>query len=244
MRLTDFKILTFDCYGTLIDWESGILAAMRPLLGRLGGKVSDDTALQEFARHESTTQNAEPSLNYRKVLAKTYRALAADWSATLADGEAERFGNSVPDWPAFADSAESLAYLKQHYKLVILSNVDRASFAESNRRLGVTFDAICTAEDIGSYKPDRRNFEFMLRTVKEKFAASPSDILHTAQSLFHDHQVAKAMGIATNWIDRRAGKAGGGAGKAGGGATKPIEGITTDFRFTSMAAFVAAHKAE
>src|SRR5690348_131171 len=135
MRLTDFKILTFDCYGTLIDWESGILAAMRPLLGRLDGKVSDDIALQEFARHESTIQTAEPSLNYRKVLAKTYRALAADWDAKLADGDAERFGNSVPEWPAFADSAESLAYLKQHYKLVILSNVDRASFAESNKRL-------------------------------------------------------------------------------------------------------------
>jgi len=235
MRLTDFKILTFDCYGTLIDWESGILAAMRPLLGRLGGKIGDDTALQDFGRHESMVQAAEPALNYRKVLAKTYRALAAEWHEHVAEGEAERFGDSVPDWPAFADSAEALAYLKQHYRLVILSNVDRASFAASNKKLGVTFDAICTAEDVGSYKPDRRNFEFMLRTVKEKFGAAPDDILHTAQSLFHDHQVAKAMGLATNWIDRR-------AGKAGGGATKPTEGITTDFRFTSMAAFVEAHK--
>jgi len=236
MRLTDFKILTFDCYGTLIDWEAGILAAMRPLLGRLGGKVNDGAALQDFGRHESAIQSTEPALNYRKVLAKTYLALATEWGATVADGETERFGQSVPDWPAFADSAESLAYLKQHYRLVILSNVDRQSFAASNKKLGVAFDAICTAEDIGSYKPDRRNFEFMLRTVKEKFGAAPGDILHTAQSLFHDHQVAKAMGLATNWIDRR-------AGKAGGGATKPIEGITTDFRFTSMAAFVAAHRA-
>jgi 2-haloalkanoic acid dehalogenase type II len=236
MRLTDFKILTFDCYGTLIDWETGMLAAMRPLLAKLGGKVGDDVALQDFARHESAIQSAEPALNYRKVLAKTYRGLAAEWGAPITDAEAERFGNSVPDWPAFADSATALAYLKQHYKLVILSNVDRASFAESNKKLGVVFDAICTAEDIGSYKPDRRNFEFVLRTCKEKFGATPRDILHTAQSLFHDHQVARAMGMATNWIDRR-------AGKAGGGATKPIEGITTDFRFTSMAAFVEAHKA-
>ena len=235
MRLTDFKILTFDCYGTLIDWESGILAALRPLLGRLGGKVGDDKALESFARHESAIEAAEPALNYRKLLAKTYRALAQEWGATVAEGEAENFGNAVPDWPAFADSAASLAYLKQHYTLVILSNVDRASFAESNRRLGVAFDAVCTAEDVGSYKPDRRNFEFMLRTVKEKFGASHKDILHTAQSLFHDHQTAKAMGLATNWIDRR-------AGKSGAGATKPIEGISTDFRFTSMSAFVEAHK--
>jgi 2-haloalkanoic acid dehalogenase type II len=236
VRLTDFKILTFDCYGTLIDWESGILAALRPMLGELVRKIGDDVALEAFARHESAIEKADPALNYRKLLAKTYRALAEEWGATVADGEAERFGESVPDWPAFADSAASLAYLKQHYKLVILSNIDRQSFAASNKKLGVTFDAICTAEDVASYKPDRRNFEFMLRTVKEKLGASPGDILHTAQSLFHDHQTAKAMGLATNWIDRR-------AGKAGAGATKPIEGITTDFRFTSMAAFAAAHKA-
>jgi 2-haloacid dehalogenase len=121
--------------------------------------------------------------------------------------------------------------------LVILSNVDHASFAESNQKLGVVFDAICTAEDVGSYKPDRRNFEFMLRTVKEKFGALPKDILHTAQSLFHDHQTAKAMGLATNWIDRR-------MGKAGSGATMPVEGVETDFHFPSMAAFVDAHQKE
>jgi 2-haloalkanoic acid dehalogenase type II len=237
MRLTDFKILTFDCYGTLIDWESGIVAALRPLLAKLGGKVDDGTALEAFARHESAIEAAEPALNYRKLLAKTYRALAAEWGAAITDAEAESFGHSVPDWPAFADSAESLAYLKRHYKLVILSNVDRASFAESNKKLGVAFDAVCTAEDVGSYKPDRRNFEFMLRTVQEKLGASPHDILHTAQSLFHDHQTAKAMGLATNWIDRR-------MGKAGSGATKPVTGVKTDFHFPSMAAFVEAHKKE
>jgi 2-haloalkanoic acid dehalogenase type II len=237
MRLADFKILSFDCYGTLIDWESGILAALRPLLSRLGGKVGNDQALESFARHESAIEAAEPALNYRKLLAKTYRALAQEWDGPVAEAEAERFGDAVPDWPAFADSAPSLAYLKQHYKLVILSNVDRASFAESNKKLGVVFDAICTAEDVGSYKPDRRNFEFMLRIVREKFGASPGDILHTAQSLFHDHQTAKAMGLATNWIDGR-------AATAGAGATMPIEGISTDFRFTSMAALAEAHQKE
>ncbi len=235
MRFTDFKVLTFDCYGTLIDWESGILAGLRPLLDCLGGRVSDEAALAAFARHETAIEKEQPGLNYRKLLALTYRRLAEEWKACTGEVEAERFGNSVPDWPAFADSAASLAYLKQHFKLVILSNVDRASFAESNKKLGVTFDAICTAEDIGSYKPDKRNFDFCLKTVQEKLGFAPKDILHTAQSLFHDHQMAKQIGLATNWIDRR-------MGKGGSGATSPVEGVKTDFHFPSMAAFVEAHR--
>jgi 2-haloacid dehalogenase len=235
MRLTDFKVLTFDCYGTLIDWESGILAALRPLLARLDGKVDDEAALAAYARHESALEAEQPGLNYRKILAEAHRRLAKEWNASSNEVDAERFGNSVPDWPAFPDSAAALGYLKQHYKLVILSNIDRASFAESNKKLGVTFDAICTAEDIGSYKPDKRNFDFALKTVEEKFGLGPKDILHTAQSLFHDHQTAKAIGLATNWIDRR-------MGKAGSGATSPVQGVTTDFHFPSMAAFAEAHR--
>jgi 2-haloacid dehalogenase len=235
MRLTDFKVLTFDCYGTLIDWESGILAALRPMLGKLGGRIDDEAALVAYGRHETALEKAQPGLNYRKILAECYRSLAKEWNADVTEVEAERFGNSVPDWPAFPDSAAALAYLKQHYKLVILSNIDRASFAESNKKLGVAFDAICTAEDIGSYKPDKRNFDFALKTVQEKFGFAPKDILHTAQSLFHDHRTAKAIGLATNWIDRR-------MGKAGSGATAPVEGVTTDFHFPSMAAFVEAHR--
>jgi len=235
MRLSDFKVLTFDCYGTLIDWESGILAALRPLLGKLGSKVDGESALTAYARHESGLEKAQPGLNYRKILAECYRGLAKEWNASITDAEATTFGNSVPNWPAFPDSAAALGYLKQHYKLVILSNVDRASFAESNKKLGVSFDAICTAEDIGSYKPDKRNFDFALQTVQEKLGFAPKDILHTAQSLFHDHQMAKAIGLATNWIDRR-------MGKTGSGATAPVEPVQTDFHFPSMAAFVEAHK--
>jgi len=237
MRLSDHKVLTFDCYGTLIDWETGILAAMRPLLVRLGGRIGDEAALAAFARQESALETAQPGLNYRKVLTDAYRGLAKEWGVAVPDADAERFGASVPDWPAFGDSAEALRYLKQHYKLVILSTVDRASFAESNKRLGVAFDAICTAEDIGSYKPDRRNFEYVLKTVKEKLGLAPKDVLHTAQSLFHDHKPAKSFGLATNWIDRR-------MGKSGSGATMPAEGVTTDFHFPGMAAFAEAHRKE
>jgi 2-haloalkanoic acid dehalogenase type II len=237
MRLTDFKVLTFDCYGTLIDWESGILAALRPRLDKLGGKIDDEAALVAFARHETALEKAQPGLNYRKLLAECYRGLAGEWGIGSTEADAARFGASVPDWPAFPDSAAALAYLTQHYKLVILSNVDRASFAESNKKLGVAFDAVCTAEDIGSYKPDKRNFDFVLNVVKEKLGFAPKDILHTAQSLFHDHQTAKAIGLATNWIDRR-------MGRSGSGATAPVEGLKTDFHFPSMAAFVEAHRQE
>jgi 2-haloacid dehalogenase len=235
MRLTEFKVLTFDCYGTLIDWESGILAELRPLMAKLAVEIDDEAALAAFARHESVLEKAQPDLNYRKVLAECYRRLAKEWNSGATDAETERFGSSVPDWPAFPDSAAALAYLSQHYKLVILSNVDRASFAESNKKLGVSFDAICTAEDIGSYKPDKRNFDFALKTVRERLGFAPKDILHTAQSLFHDHRTAKAIGLATNWIDRR-------MGRSGSGATAPVEGVKTDFHFPSMAAFVEAHR--
>ena len=141
----------------------------------------------------------------------------------------------MPDWPAFPDSAAALAYLKQHYKLVILSNVDRTSFAGSNRRLGVAFDAIYTAQDIGSYKPDPANFRYMLDHLAA-LGNGPGDILHTAQSLFHDHGPARRLGLASAWIDRRQDQQGWGA------TPPPPEGAGYDFRFPSMAALVQAHQ--
>ena len=147
-----------------------------------------------------------------------------------------RFGASVPDWPAFSDSAASLRYLRQHYQLVILSNVDRQSFSGSNERLGVAFDAVYTAQDIGSYKPDPANFDYMLAQMAAR-GVQPGAILHTAQSLFHDHAPAKQRGLATAWIDRR-------HDQPGWGATAPSPGARYDFRFTSLADMVAAHQAE
>jgi 2-haloacid dehalogenase len=150
---------------------------------------------------------------------------------------AEAFGDSVRDWPAFPDSAEALAYLKRHYRLVILSNIDRASFAHSARKLGVEFNAVYTAEDIGSYKPDPRNFEYTLARLAEQGIAR-EQILHTAESLYHDHIPAKRFGLATCWIHRR-------AGQAGHGATRPPEvEVRPDFRFATLAEMAAAHRAE
>jgi 2-haloacid dehalogenase len=237
MRLSDFSVLTFDCYGTLMDWETGIGEALAPWLVRAGVGLSRDQILEAFAELESAQQVATPSLRYPELLAKVHRALAERFGVAPDPKAAERFGASVGNWPAFADSAGALAYLKQHYRLVILSNVDRASFAQSNPKLGVTFDAIYTAEDIGSYKPDPRNFDYLLSHLAEQ-GIGKAQILHTAQSLHHDHMPAKRIGLATCWIDRR-------AGRHGHGATRvPDTAVQPDFRFESLAAMADAHRAE
>src|SRR5262245_58110403 len=209
MRLTDFKVLTFDCYGTLIDWESGMVAALAPLTARVGN-LSRDAILEAHARHESSQQAYTPARRYSELLAIVYKRLAEEWGVPASWDDCLTYGNSIKDWPAFPDTAGALQYLKQHYKLVILSNVDNASFAFSNRKLGVEFDAIYTAEDIGSYKPNVRNFEYMLAKLEARGIAK-SSILHTAESLFHDHVPATGLGLATCWIHRRHDKPGFGA---------------------------------
>ena len=237
MQLTDFRVLTFDCYGTLIDWETGIAGALRPLLDRMDRPAAREAALAAFARHESAQEAETPRMIYSDLLAAVHRRLAEEWRVAASDEDHRRFGAAVPDWPAFADSAPALQYLKQHYKLVILSNVDRESFKGSNRRLGVAFDAIYTAQDVGSYKPDPANFRYML----DRLAAlghGKTEILHTAQSLFHDHGPAKRFGLASAWIDRRRQQEGWGATMA------PPEGAAYDFAFPSLAAMAEAHRAE
>jgi len=235
MKLTDYKALTFDCYGTLIDWESGIFTALQPLLERVSSNPGRDAALELFAVHETAQERATPGMPYPELLANVHARMAEHWGVNRDAALEARFGQSVEDWPAFPDSAEALAYLKQHYQLVILSNVDRQSFAASNEKLGVEFDAIYTAEDIGSYKPNPRNFEYMLEHLAQR-GLEKKDILHTAQSLHHDHVQATAFGLATNWIDRR-------QESEGYGATVPPEAdVRIDFHFPSMAAFVEAHR--
>ena len=162
MQLTDFGVLSFDCYGTLIDWETGLYAALQPLLQAAAPDLSRDGVLELFAKHESDQEVQTPGMIYSDLLATVHRRLAQEFGVTLPDAAHRRFGASVPDWPAFPDSASSLQYLKKYYKLVILSNVDRVSFAGSNKRLEVEFDAIYTAQDIGSYKPDLGNFRYLL----------------------------------------------------------------------------------
>ncbi len=235
MRLRDFDVLTFDCYGTLIDWESGIATALMPLVARAGITADRDAVLGTFAREEVTQQAETPDMAYSDVLTAVHGRLARVWGVAADDAVDRRFGASVPDWPAFPDTAGALAYLKRHFRLIILSNVDRASFAGSLPRLGVAFDAVYTAQDIGSYKPDPRNFRYLLDRLAEQ-AIPSSRVLHVAQSLFHDHAPANTVGLASAWIDRRHDQTGWGATAA------PPDGVRWDLRFRSLEELAEAHR--
>lgn len=237
LRLHDFEALTFDCYGTLIDWERGILDALRPWRRRHGLILDHDTLLSLYSELESKHEAATPGKAYPEILRAVLTDVARRVDADVRPSELSAFGQSVRDWPAFDDSPAALGYLKRHFKLVVLSNIDRASFAHSNAKLGVVFDAIITAEEVGSYKPDVRNFEFMLRRLAS-MGVERGRVLHVAQSLYHDHVPAKGLGLPTVWVDRRAGRQGTGATPA------PGEDVRPDVVVPDLAALASLHQAE
>lgn len=219
-----FEALTFDCYGTLIDWEAGIAAGLRAILAARGVDAADEDLLARYARHEAAVE-AGPYARYREVLARSLRGVCAELGVEPTPAEATAFGGSVGDWPAFPDSPGALARLATRYRLAVITNCDDDLFAASNRQLGVTFDWIITAEQVGAYKPSHRNFEVAF----ERIRVPRERILHVAQSLFHDHVPAQRLGLATAWIDRR-------HDRAGSGATPPAA-ATPDLVAPDMASF-------
>ncbi|MCX8101055.1 MAG: haloacid dehalogenase [Geminicoccaceae bacterium] len=232
MRLDRIAVLSFDCYGTLIDWEKGILEALGPWRVRTGLAVDAETLLAAFAREESAQEAETPSLRYDLLLARVGERLGRRFDAPMRPEEMRAFGASVGDWPPFPDSGEALGRLARHVPLVVLSNVDEASIRRSAAKLGDPFAAILTAETIGSYKPDLRNFAYLLGFLAGR-GWPREGLVHVAQSLYHDHAPAAAMGIASVWIDRRAGKA--------GGATPPPAGaVAPALRFPDLASFARA----
>lgn len=233
MDLADYSALSFDCYGTLIDWESGILATLRPWADRQSLALDDEELLARYGEQEARVEVEHPAFPYPEILARSFLALGDSLGveATLADSQ--QLGRSVADWPAFDDSHDALELLGTHYSLIILSNVDRESFARSSERLGIEFDRVLTAQDIGSYKPSGRNFIALLDEA-ERMGVPEGGLLHVAQSLFHDHVPAKAHGLPTVWINRR-------TGRASWGATPPPSAeVVPDWEFPSMADFAAA----
>ena len=193
----DFDVLTFDCYGTLIDWESGIVAATRFQLGDEVASFSDEDLIAAFAAVEHDAE--VPYKPYRDVLALSLRGMGERLGFVVGDAQASGFGTSVGQWPAFPDSGDALRRLQERFKLAVITNCDDDLFAQSERRLGVAFDYVITAQQAGSYKPDHANFKLAFERIDE-----PRErILHVAQSLFHDHVPAKALGMTSVWIDRR-----------------------------------------
>ncbi|HEX5828907.1 MAG TPA: haloacid dehalogenase type II [Candidatus Limnocylindrales bacterium] len=209
LDLGRFDALTFDCYGTLIDWETGLLAAMRRVLGAHGVDAPDDELLERYARHEAELE-AGPYLRYREVLARGLAGTAAELGVSPSADELAGFGGSVGDWPAFPDTPDALARLQTRYRLVVITNCDNDLFAASNRRLGVAFDEVITAEQAGSYKPSHNNFHVAFERVA-RLGVPRGRILHVAQSLFHDHVPARELGMSTVWVNRRYAKPGSGA---------------------------------
>jgi 2-haloacid dehalogenase len=226
IELRDATTLTFDCYGTLIDWEAGIERALARHAAKHRVPPPDlDAFLTAFGRLETTIQAAHPEWRYPKVLAELFQRLAADFAFPAALEDCVAFGESIGDWPPFPDSSAALKRLQRGRRLIVVSNVDRDSFAKSERALGVKFDAIVTAQDVGAYKPDPKMFA-AARAAIERLGEDPARAVHVAQSLFHDIAPANAFGIPSVWVDRRAGRP--------GGAT-PDRAARPDLRVTSLA---------
>jgi 2-haloacid dehalogenase len=224
-----FDALTFDCYGTLIDWEAGILAALRGVIPALA-TVHGEALLDEYANAEAALETG-PYRRYREIAGEAMAAVARAHGAEPTPDDVARLGASVADWPAFPDSHDALARLTTRFRLGVLTNCDDDLFAASNARLGVDFDWIVTAQQVGSYKPDERNFAALFARLAASGVDRPR-ILHVAQSLFHDHAPAQRLGLRSVWIDRR-------HDRPGAGATPPAE-ARPDATFPSMAAFAAA----
>lgn len=205
-NLSDYCLLSFDVYGTLVDWEGGILAAFQPTLDKNNAQFSREHLLSTYHELEREQQKKTPDMPYNQVLATIHPLFAARLGLKTPPTEEEslQFGESVGHWPAFPDTVEALKRLSKQYKLVVLSNVDKFSFAKTNAGSleGFPFDLVVTAQDVGSYKPDPRNFHYMLDRVQSTFNITAGEVLQTAQSQFHDHHPAHKIGLKSVWIER------------------------------------------
>ena len=233
LDLTTHKALSFDCYGTLIDWESGIAGVLAPWAREVGLDLTDEELLLAYADNEAAVEKESPAALYPEVLATAFGRTGDVLGRPVSDAWAKRLGASVPDWPAFPDSADALTRLAGHYRLIILSNVHRDGFAGSNQHLHGDFAAVITAEDVGAYKPAANHFRALDERLAE-LGVDRTELLHVAQSLFHDHVPAKREGLRSVWINRRHDRPGWGA------TPEPSGEWSYDLEFPSMAEFADA----
>lgn len=240
------EALTFDCYGTIVDWESGIVEAARRLFSEGGAgepeggegrgddglemrwdpeSVSHEALLETFGRLESEAERP-PFRRYREVLSKVATRMGEESGRPVTRAAARRFADSVPHWPPFSDSRSALLELASRYRLAIVSNVDDDLFEGTADRLGIDFDEVVTAQQVGRYKPDEEHFHEVLRRLE----LPRNRIVHVAQSLYHDIAPAKGLGFTCVWVDRR-------RGRPGSGATPPAE-ATPDLVVPDLATLV------
>ena len=207
-----YEVMTFDCYGTLIDWETGILSSLRRIMGDSISHINNEEILELYGRLEAEAESGD-FINYKSVLHRVLREMGKHLDFTPNEQDLDRFAFSLKDWPPFPDTPAALRALKRRYRLAVISNVDDDLFEFSQRLMDINFDWIITAEQVRSYKPSLRNFQYAI----EKIGIAPGRILHVAQSHYHDIVPAGTMGLATVWINRRVGRKGPGATRAAQG---------------------------
>ncbi len=228
-RPRDFEIVSFDCYGTLIDWEAGILAAMQPVIARHELVSSADDVLSAYARAESAVE-AGDYRPYREVLRRTFAGMAKDLGFAPQADELETFVEALPRWLPFPDTVASLRALADAgHRLAIISNIDDDLFAETAARLEVKFDYVITAASARCYKPREAIFERALSS----FGVAPGEVLHCAQSRFHDLVTARRLGMQTVHVVRD-------SGRRGASATPELdEPVEPDWTVPDLVALVA-----
>jgi 2-haloacid dehalogenase len=212
LDLTRFKVLTFDCYGTMIDWETGIFSALRPILAAHGKKISDSALLELYSELEASAEKGEFRC-YRDVLQSVVRGFGDRLGFLPTDAEVRSLPESLANWQPFPDTVEALRKLKSRYQLAVISNVDDDLFATTAPKLGVAFDQVITAQQARCYKPCMRIFEL----AEERIGVSREHWLHVGQSIYHDVIPAQSLGIATVWVNRPSPRPGAGAATAADG---------------------------
>jgi 2-haloacid dehalogenase len=209
LDLTRFKVLTFDCYGTMIDWETGIFSALRPILAAHDKKIADSALLELYSELELSAEQGE-FLRYRDVLQSVVRGFGTRLGFSPSDAEVRSLPDSLPNWQPFPDTVASLRKVKSRYQLAVMSNIDDDLFATTAPKLGVAFDHVVTAQQAGCYKPCMKIFKL----AETRIGVSREQWLHIGQSIYHDVIPAQSLGIATVWVNRRSPRPGAGAAKA------------------------------
>lgn len=230
MRIDHVRALSFDCYGTLVDWEAGLTRFFGEWTRRHALEIDSEGLLPRFAAHESRLEESSPAVSYRRILEGVLEGLASELGVALAPGEASTLPDSLRDWPLFPDTVPFLRQARERVAaLAVISNVDDELFVVTRGHLEVDFDVVVTAQSVGAYKPSPAGFHRCLELLRRR-GIEPGEVLHVAQSLYHDHLPAKRIGLRTCWVDRRQGREGWGA------TPEPPEAVRPDYRVQSLAA--------